>query len=118
MARVRALFPSPCSPSFVSHAEIYSSILTSSPTPFRFFTFLFVFPDHKRRKQEASKLALSKVPPSTEESAVLHEFMLGQSKPENVEEGGKSIKRVEMKHTVVSFAFSLPSTSALLSFAD
>ncbi|KAL7414495.1 HotDog domain-containing protein [Mrakia frigida] len=58
--------------------------------------------DHKRRKQEASKLALSKVPPSTEESAVLHEFMLGQSKPENVEEGGKSIKRVEMKHTVTS----------------
>ena len=56
---------------------------------------------HKSRKQEMSKMALSKVPPTAEESAVLHELMLDQSTSKRVEDGGKVIERVNMSETVV-----------------
>ena len=56
---------------------------------------------HKSRKQEMSKMALSKVPPTAEESAVLHELMLDQSTSKRDGDGGKVIERVDMSETVV-----------------
>lgn len=47
-------------------------------------------------------MALSKVPPTAEESAVLHELMLDQSTSTQIEQGGKAIERVDMSETVVS----------------
>ena len=54
-----------------------------------------------------SKMALSKVPPTAEESAVLHELMLDQSTSKRVEAGGKVIERVDMSETVVCYVTSL-----------
>ncbi|CED82358.1 Acyl-CoA thioesterase [Phaffia rhodozyma] len=78
-------------------ARRINSLLIETPEEKELFQ---VGKEHKRRKQASSKTSLSKVPPTSEEMAILHQFILNHQSIDAAKSEGKRI--VKMEDTLTS----------------